>query len=283
MALLHVYPRAHDFLEQVVPVLERKEVLNSLILGISQRFQDFADRVYLASVEDEQGLILAACMTPPFRIILSSEQPENIEAHELIIRDLLAHGWTVPGVVAESTLALAFSESWKRLTGRGYEIGMRERLFGLTEVIPPSPGPGALRQATEKDGPLLAQWAGAFHREALPDDPRGEEGFVQMALKRIRAGDVFLWVLPDGRPVSTALKTRPLKQTITIGMVYTPPEERGHGYASRCVAALSQHLLDSGWSMCCLYTDLANPVSNSIYQKIGYRPIVDACECNFHP
>lgn len=29
-----------------------------------------------------------------------------------------------------------------------------------------------------------------------------------------------------------------------------------------------------------LYTDLANPTSNSIYQRIGYRPVIDATD--FH-
>ena len=49
------------------------------------------------------------------------------------------------------------------------------------------------------------------------------------------------------------------------------------------VAALSQHLLDSGWSVCSLTTDLANPVSNHIYQRIGYRPVCDFNEYRFEP
>ena len=63
--------------------------------------------------------------------------------------------------------------------------------------------------------------------------------------------------------------------------VYTPPELRGHGYASAVVAALSQRLLDAGHQYCALYTDLANPTSNSIYQKIGYTPVSDAVEYAF--
>jgi predicted GNAT family acetyltransferase len=68
--------------------------------------------------------------------------------------------------------------------------------------------------------------------------------------------------------------------------VYTPPEWRGKGYASACVAALSQLCLDSGYQFCMLYTDLANPTSNSIYQKIGYQPIGESREYRFgdaHP
>jgi uncharacterized protein len=58
--------------------------------------------------------------------------------------------------------------------------------------------------------------------------------------------------------------------------VYTPPEKRKHGYASDCVAALTQHLLDSGYKTASLYTDLDNPTSNKIYMEIGYEPVMDS-------
>jgi predicted GNAT family acetyltransferase len=59
-------------------------------------------------------------------------------------------------------------------------------------------------------------------------------------------------------------------------MVYTPPELRRHGFAAACVATLSQRVLDRGAKACMLYTDLANPTSNNIYQKVGYHPVTEA-------
>ncbi len=64
--------------------------------------------------------------------------------------------------------------------------------------------------------------------------------------------------------------------TVRINLVYTPLEARNHGYATACVAALSQEMLDAGVLSCCLYTDLANPISNAIYRRIGYRAVSDA-------
>jgi len=55
--------------------------------------------------------------------------------------------------------------------------------------------------------------------------------------------------------------------------VYTPPAYRRRGYASACGAALSQLILDAGRRFCFLYTDLANPTSNQIYQQIGYEHV----------
>ena len=59
----------------------------------------------------------------------------------------------------------------------------------------------------------------------------------------------------DGKLVSVAAKTRPTKNNITINFVYTPKEERKKGYASNCVAALSQRMLDEGYKTTTLYTD----------------------------
>jgi predicted GNAT family acetyltransferase len=66
-----------------------------------------------------------------------------------------------------------------------------------------------------------------------------------------------------------------------IGPIYTPPELRRRGYASALTADLTQMLLYRGSRFCFLFTDLANPTSNSIYQQIGYRPVADVDQWSF--
>ena len=95
----------------------------------------------------------------------------------------------------------------------------------------------------------------------------------QAAKQKLLAQELYLWI--DKEPVSMAGKSRPTPNGITINLGYTPPELRGRGYASSCVASLSQLQLDSGKQFCTLFTDLSNPTSNSIYQKMGYKPICD--------
>ena len=72
-----------------------------------------------------------------------------------------------------------------------------------------------------------------------------------------------------------AALTRQVAGRARVGPVYTPPGLRGHGYASAATAAVSQQALDAGAGDVVLFTDLANPVSNSIYQRIGYQPVED--------
>jgi hypothetical protein len=40
-------------------------------------------------------------------------------------------------------------------------------------------------------------------------------------------------------------------------------------------------MLGEGREFCSLFADLANPESNSIYRRIGYRPVCDFREYSF--
>ena len=66
---------------------------------------------------------------------------------------------------------------------------------------------------------------------------------------------------------------RPTKNGISVSGVYTPKDFRKNGYASALVACTSQKMLDAGKTFCVLYTDTANPMSNKIYQQLGYKEI----------
>jgi hypothetical protein len=123
----------------------------------------------------------------------------------------------------------------------------------------------------------------AEEREALhvaEPDRAQFEGWADRMIQHSERRGLGFWE-DGGQGVSFAAYGNPTPHGIRIAPVYTPPEVRGRGYASACVAALSQCLLDSGRQQCYLYTDLANPTSNKIYQAIGYRPVGDAIEMQF--
>lgn len=90
--------------------------------------------------------------------------------------------------------------------------------------------------------------------------------------RTIAAGSLFLW--GDNEFVSMAMWQG--RTPTAFGLAFfTPPDHRNRGHASTCVAALSQYLLDHCHKFCFLFTDLANPTSNHIYQRIGYYPVGD--------
>ena len=94
-------------------------------------------------------------------------------------------------------------------------------------------------------------------------------------------GKIFL-LIDEGEVVSMARKAGKTPNGNLVNLVYTPSHLRKRGYATECVAKLSRKILEEGNSFCFLFTDLMNPTSNSIYQKIGYRPVIDVDAYKFN-
>ncbi len=148
-------------------------------------------------------------------------------------------------------------------------VTMRQGLYELTQVVRPAAmAPGTLRPVRAEEVDLVASRMAAFAVDARL--PRHEhEVLRRSAAARIAGGGLFAWE-HEGASVSMAGLQGATRHGIRVGFVYTPPELRGRGYASACVAAVSERALASGKRFCTLYTDLANPTSNSIYQRLGY-------------
>ncbi len=269
------HPDAESFLRDAQPHLERAEAENNLVLGGALRLVGrpaHAERPrYFATVRGGGGLRVAAMHTPPFPLALAGGADTGT-ALERVAADLLAAGVRPAGVVAPVALADAFAERWTRATGEAARVGFRQRLFALTEVLPVREAPGALRLADAGDEETVARWMAAFDAEAL-GEADGERARAA-ARRRIGAGEVWLWEV-EGEPRAMAASDRPTRHGVAVNAVYTPPEWRGRGYATVAVARLSRHLLARGRRFCVLFTDLANPVSNAIYTRIGYRPVAD--------
>lgn len=279
MELTH-YTEAGAFHTRAVSFLLRHEAHHNLILGLSAGLIEQPERPehppYLATVQDGSEAIAAALMTPPNHLVLSLAPPEAVA---LIARDLHEQRLAVPSVLGPTDASRAFAQAWQDLTGGPYRRGMAQRVYQLDAVTPVPGVPGALRPATLADRDLLVEWLVAFQEEAMGNADRDQiERSIEARLNSQSRG-LYLW--HDDRPVSMAGYSGPTPNGIRIGAVYTPPEHRRRGYASACVAALSQHLLDSGRKHCYLFTDLSNPTSNHIYQSIGYRPVCDFHEYRF--
>ncbi|MBW3589374.1 MAG: GNAT family N-acetyltransferase, partial [Actinobacteria bacterium] len=129
---------------------------------------------------------------------------------------------------------------------------------------------------------LIVSWFKGFNRD-ISAEPIDEERIKRFTESLFTTEDrkVYLW--EDGEPVSMAVHSGPTPNGLRVAIVYTPPDKRRNGYASACVAAVSQVILDSGRTFCFLYTDLANPTSNHIYMEIGYEPVCDSDMWSFIP
>lgn len=291
--MLHLrrYTNGGDFLQATQPVLAQAEAANNLMLGIAIRLRDHPERYqaapYLATIEAQgrigMRLVVAALMTPPFPLLVfaapDAAADDLVEAYDVLIDSLALGDWQPVGVNGRVPHSLGFAERWGDAYNQRFELTMALRVYELRTVIAPLPVSGCFRIAQPADLDLLWHWYRAFTTEA---ETAGASPPEREAVARIiAAGDLYLW--DDGGPVSMAAKARRLPHGISVGPVYTPPEQRNRGYAAACVAHLSQSILDAGYLYCTLFTDLANPTSNAIYQKIGYVPLCDFANYRFLP
>ena len=277
---------ANAFLERAAPLLAHDaeaEARHNLILGISGTVSGRPDlyetyRAWLA-VEDGEP-VAAATRTPPFNAVLAD--PLAPGALDAVVDAVAEDDPGTPGFVGNVPHVHRAAERWTERTGAQAEIEQRQGVYMLLEVEPVSSAPGRAREATHADRGLLVGWLYAFADEATGGPP-GEPGLLERMLDaRLDAEHPGYWLWEDaGVPVSVTGYGSPTPGGIRIGPVYTPPERRRRGYATALVAELSRWLLGRGHRACYLYTDLANPISNSIYGKIGYRRLCDSADVRF--
>jgi RimJ/RimL family protein N-acetyltransferase len=277
-----------EFLAAAGDSLRRDRARNTVILTVAEQVR--VNPAFYARSAPQFGWRPgrpggAFLLTPPFPLLLTGVDPAA--AAELAAA--LA-GRPLSGVNGPQEAARAFAAAWTAsaggpasgsgpASGQGPASGSgpaqvlrRERLYRLAGLTRPDPAAaGAPRVATDADAALLTRWLGEFHREAGGVDSGDHAAAVR---DRLSYGGFTLWQTADG-PVAMAGLSRAVARMARVGPVYTPPALRGRGYASALTAAVSQQALDAGTEEVVLFTDLANPVSNSIYQRIGYRPVED--------
>ena len=276
---------AAAFLAEAEPLLLADEARHNLILGIAGTIRDSPDHYPTRSlwlVRDEGEVAAAALRTPPYNLILAA--PRSDDALTVLARGIAAD---LPGVVGAEPEAVGFADLWSQQTGLRARTNMRQGIYALEQVQPPSAVPGCARVATADDRELALRWWIDFGEEVLHEGGPGRdraEATLDHRLSSPSAG-ILLWE-DGGAPVSLAGWGGPTPNGIRIGPVYTPPELRGRGYATALTAELSQQLLDGrlfegGRRFCFLYTDLANPTSNAIYERIGYQRVAESAEIVF--
>jgi predicted GNAT family acetyltransferase len=259
---------ARAFADRATPFLCEREVENSLMLGLLATAAAGADaRRYL--IEDGDRLLAVALQTRPIAMVVTRLPPAGVD---LIAKELARENWAGQGFSGPVEAVDALADAWlARQPEARTRCRTALRLFQITEVIDPPAAPGEMILATGEHLEVLADWHRAFGAAINEpvDDP------LAGARRLLERTSVYFWREASGLR-SLAAVAGPTPHGIRINHVYTPPEFRGRGYASNLVAALSRHQLASGRRFCTLFTDLTNPTSNKIYQRIGYQPV---CDC----
>ncbi|MFI1302183.1 GNAT family N-acetyltransferase [Streptomyces sioyaensis] len=265
-----------DFEAAAGAFLRSRPAAHTVLLSVASSLRSLGADAYGAEApafgwwrRDGQGPVGAALVWTPPRTALLSPMPDAAAGE--LVETLTAERIGIPGVNAGRAVAEAVAGAWQRRHGGTVTTAERLRLYRLDQLIEPSPAPaGTARRATPADRDLLLAWFTAFAAEVGDPPPRD----ARAVDARIAGGRCLLWET-DGRPVAMAGHTPPLSGAARVAPVYTPPELRGRGYAGAVTAATSRAVRAGGTQELLLFTDLANPTSNALYQRLGYRPVED--------
>jgi len=279
------------FAKKALPFLSRQEAKNNLILGIigfnlskpkslkkihsKKKNTSFNLAPLLISIKKNNKLKSFALQTPPHNLVLTKSTKDDLE---LLANELFKKGASIPGVVGPIKEVDNFAHFWSQKTGQKKILAMEQKIFSLSKIKPPQKIPGQMLKVPINDAKTVAKWCQLFSKEAL----RHEGGLkkykraLEFAHGRIKSGEIFGWYQGNKLKAISAL-SGPTPKGIRVSLVYTPLKWRGQGLATNLVATLSDYALTHlNRKYCFLYTDQSNPISNSIYQKIGYKCVGDS-------
>ncbi len=264
-----VDPDLPTFAAAALPWLRRDPVTNNVLCTVTEARLDGQlplepDALWLRVLDGTGELAGVGAQTPPRGLLLSGMPDDCAVA---LADHLVSANPELPAVEGLERPAGIFAGRFIERTGLHAVEGLSARMYRLDRVTPPKGVAGRMREATRSDVDLLVTWLTDFSAEALPQQPPNDTpALVDRRLGQ--GGHLWLWE-DEGAPVSLLMISRPAAGVVRVGAVYTPPELRGHGYASGNVAAIAERALATGATACMLYADRGNPVSNRIYQRIG--------------
>lgn len=284
--VLQRFVGAEDFSAASLAFLVAREADNNLLLGITSDLLGGAgfgpEAPYFVVTKRGDEVTAVALRTPPYNVTISAT--EDLEAVDAIAEDIGEVYGTLPGLLAPVAPAKRFVERWEALTTQRSRVRANERIHKCNRVAHARSPRGTMWPFRELDRQTAIQWTKLFIAESRLPHVGGEAEFKAGIDRRLTSldGGYFFWEA-DGELVSMAASGGRTPNGVRIGPVYTPPSYRGKGYASALVAELTSAMLDRGLDFCFLFTDLANPISNSIYAQIGYVPVIDCIMYDLEP
>ena len=258
---------AAEFRKFYQPWLMEKEDLNNGLLSLASVLLNeehvFSPPYWFGGVSTDEKIIGCGIHAHPDGLVLT-ELPE--EALPYIVKSLGPLRNQLCRVYGPVDTAEKFAELWGEIVNVAPQIQSRWHIYRATHLIPPRNGAqGYLRSGNIADSKLVRKWGRAYGEE-IP----AQLDIADFMNRKLDSGDLYIW--ENGSPMTLVTLSGRTDHGIKISAVYTPPEYRGHGYASAAVIAIGQSMLDIGMRWITLSAEIDNPAER-VYQRIGFEII----------
>lgn len=274
------YTNISTFLKVCTEFLSSRETFYNLKLGIAHSILDSkietTSPLYFGLYENEK-LVGCALRSNHDRPLALSIMPLN--AVDELISFLILKNISLHGVIGELQTATYFRDQWILKNNLNYKLSIHLGVYEADKILSPK-DPGMIIPGTENEKAIIFQFVKGFCQDCFPDKEHTDENIHKLSDRHIKNQSLYLLKNEVGEIVSMAANTRGSQNSGTVSLVYTPNHLRGKGYASKVTALVSEKILQEK-KFASLFTDLTNPTSNSIYQKIGYRKIGENIHFDF--
>jgi uncharacterized protein len=253
--------------------LVAEPILNNLILTLLESRIAFPEEGrYL--VASDGGKVIGVALQSPMNFDLNLTRMSS-EAVEAMVEATSEIAPPLCGVTGEAFTAARFAGQWSERNKKAATPCQGMRIYEVDEVrLDERNVKGYLRQAVAADRALVIEMIRGFYADIGEHNGNAE----RVVDARLPSRQYWLW--EDGVPVSLSAKSLPVAGVVRVQAAYTRPAARNRGYGRACVGALSKQVREEGFR-CMLYTDLANPVSNSTFRRLGYRCVAEALRYRF--
>ncbi|TKG59874.1 GNAT family N-acetyltransferase [Prauserella endophytica] len=266
-ATVTVHTDTREFAELARPFYAADPVRHTAALTALRSVETAGKAGALATVTAADRVVGAFVWDPPFPATVSGVPAT---AARQTAEAVASAGATLRSVRGPRLEVESFAEAWCSVTDVTAEESSSQWLYELGDVLTlPQRVDGQFRPATVDDAERIAEWRQAFAQEAGMRLRRPETSAAVAELIAEGTTCGLWWVA--GEPVAMATAREPECGMSRISYVYTPPELRGRGYASAVTAAVSQLVRAGGVRHIVLFADRANPISNRIYQRMGFE------------
>lgn len=270
-----------DFLHAAENFLLQDECFYNLKLGIPQSVIEGkieSKNPLFLSIHDDQGELVGCALNShsDFPVPITKMSTEALKA---LADHLAKKDFALKGVVGEIATVETFARIWCSKKSVQKKLAMHMGLYEAHQVIiPPHHGKFLVVQVEYRD--VLKTFLEGFMLDCFPDKPLNPETIEKQCERHLKNKTIYMYQNEAGEIVSMAANSRNSANGGTISLVYTPVQFRGRGYGSIVTALVTQEILKTK-KFANLFTDLTNPTSNSIYQKIGFRKIGENLHLEF--
>ena len=275
MLELHRHIDARAFLTRAERWLLTREIEHGGVLQSARQARaddtHYQRPIYWATIEDAGELVGCAYRTPPFKVGVTVLPDAAIGP---LVADLAA---TYPGPIGgfsgPDPTVTTLASAWVERRGGSWSVNTRGRLMSFSGGASGDDAgkQGVLRLAGASDTALAQSWGAAA---SIDSGIAALDG--NLCTQLLRAKLLYFW--GDDQPRCMIGLLRETRDSVAIGIVYTPAAFRGEGYGSAALRALNRLLDERGVKNRYLWADAKNDGAQALAAKLGCRFVYDALD-----